>query len=81
VAVEDKPERIRDALYRQVFGPVRWVECVQAIQGRGFNTLVECGPGKALSGMVKRIDATLVGLSMPDPLALANVKQVLGVGR
>jgi [acyl-carrier-protein] S-malonyltransferase len=80
VAVQDRPESICDALYRQVFGPVRWVECVQAIQQRGIGTLVECGPGKVLSGMVKRIDATLLGLAMPDPAALANVRQVLGVG-
>jgi [acyl-carrier-protein] S-malonyltransferase len=52
--------RIRDALYRQAFGPVRWVEVVQALKARGATHIVECGPGKVLAGMVKRIDASLV---------------------
>jgi hypothetical protein len=74
VAVESDPDRIRDALYRQAFGPVRWVECVRAIQARGIDTLVECGPGKVLAGMTKRIDAALTGLSVLDPATLADVK-------
>ncbi|MGI9133096.1 MAG: ACP S-malonyltransferase, partial [Rhodoferax sp.] len=45
VTVQDSAEGMRDALYRQAFGPVRWVECVQAIKARGVTTLVECGPG------------------------------------
>ncbi len=74
VAVETDADRIRDALYRQAFGPVRWVECVRAIQARGIDTLVECGPGKVLAGMTKRIDAALTGLSVLDPATLADVK-------
>ena len=74
VAVESDPDRIRDALYRQAFGPVRWVECVRAIQARGLDTLVECGPGKVLAGMAKRIDANLQGLALFDPASLADVK-------
>ena len=77
VAVETDAERIRDALYRQAFGPVRWVECVQAIQARGIHTLVECGPGKVLAGMTKRIDAGLTGLALYDPATLAEVKTLL----
>lgn len=77
VAVETDPLRIKDALFRQAFGPVRWVECVQAIKARGLHTLVECGPGKVLSGMVKRIDAELSGLAMYDPASLQEVKGVL----
>ncbi len=57
VAVQTDADRIRDALVRQAFGPVRWVECVGAIQARGVATVVECGPGKVLAGMIKRIDA------------------------
>jgi [acyl-carrier-protein] S-malonyltransferase len=60
VAVETDPERIRDALVRQAAGPVRWVESVQALKARGVATIVECGPGKVLSGMVKRIAPELV---------------------
>ena len=77
VAVETNPGRIRDALYRQAFGPVRWVECVQAIKARGLHTLVECGPGKVLAGMVKRIDPELTGLALFDPATLQDVKGVL----
>jgi [acyl-carrier-protein] S-malonyltransferase len=74
VAVESDADRIRDALYRQAFGPVRWVECVQAIKARGVSHVVECGPGKVLAGMTRRIDAELTGLALYDPTTLAEVK-------
>ena len=77
VAVETDAERIRDALYRQAFGPVRWVECVQALKARGLANVVECGPGKVLAGMVKRIDAELTGLALFDPASLQDVKGLL----
>ena len=77
VAVESDPVRICDALYRQAFGPVRWVECVQAIKARGVTVLVECGPGKVLAGMTKRIDAELNGVALYDPTTLAEVKGLL----
>lgn len=77
VAVEVDADRIRDALYRQAFGPVRWVECVQAIKSRGISTIVECGPGKVLAGMVKRIDPELTGLPLFDPATLEEVKGAL----
>ena len=77
VTVETDADRIRDALYRQAFGPVRWVECVAAIKARGVTTLIECGPGKVLAGMAKRIDADLTGLPLFDPASLAEVKTAL----
>ena len=77
VAVEVDADRIRSALYRQAFGPVRWVECIQAIKARGLTTIVECGPGKVLAGMVKRIDAELTGAPLFDPASLAEVKEIL----
>jgi [acyl-carrier-protein] S-malonyltransferase len=77
VAVETDISRIRDALYRQAFGPVRWVECVQAIKARGLTVLVECGPGKVLAGMVKRIDPEMSGLALFDPTTLQDVKGAL----
>jgi [acyl-carrier-protein] S-malonyltransferase len=77
VAIEMDADRIRDALYRQAFGPVRWVECVQAIKARGLLTLVECGPGKVLAGMVKRIDAEMTGAALFDPASLEDVKGLL----
>jgi [acyl-carrier-protein] S-malonyltransferase len=77
VAVETDADRIRAALYRQAFGPVRWVECVQTIKARGLTTLVECGPGKVLAGMAKRIDPELAGVPLFDPASLAEVKELL----
>jgi len=77
VAVESSADRIRDALYRQAFGPVRWVECVQAMKSRGILTLVECGPGKVLAGMVKRIDGEMTGMAMVDPASLKEVQGAL----
>ena len=74
VAIESDPDRIRDALYRQAFGPVRWVECIQKIKAMGLHTVVECGPGKVLAGMTKRIDAELTGLAMYDPATLAEAR-------
>lgn len=77
VAVQTDPDSIRDALYRQSFGPVRWVECVQAIKARGVGTVVECGPGKVLAGMVKRIDPELASAALYDPATLAEVRALL----
>ena len=77
VTVEADIARIRDALYRQAFGPVRWVETVQALKARGIAHLVECGPGKVLAGMVKRIDPELTGMALYDPASLADAQGVL----
>ncbi len=77
VAIETAPAAIRDALYRQAFGPVRWVETVQAIRARGVTHIVECGPGKVLAGMVKRIDADAISAALLDPASLADVRGLL----
>jgi [acyl-carrier-protein] S-malonyltransferase len=77
VALETDADRIRDALFRQAFGPVRWVECVQAIQARGITHLVECGPGKVLAGMCARIDPELTGTAMFDPATVLDVQGAL----
>ena len=77
VAVESDPARIRDALVRQAAGPVRWVESVQALQARGVQAIVECGPGKVLSGMVKRIAPDVGNGAIYDPASLADAKQLL----
>ena len=77
VAVEMDADRIRNALYRQAFGPVRWVECVSAIKARGVVNIIECGPGKVLAGLVKRIDADLIGAPLFDPASTAAVKDLL----
>jgi [acyl-carrier-protein] S-malonyltransferase len=75
--VETDSGRIRSALYEQAFGPVRWVECVQAIKARGITVVVECGPGKVLAGLCKRIDTELTGASLYDPATLTDVKGLL----
>ncbi|MDD2691594.1 MAG: ACP S-malonyltransferase [Simplicispira sp.] len=77
VAVQQDADAIRDALYRQAFGPVRWVECVQALKGRGISHIIECGPGKVLAGLVKRIDAELVGAAVYDMNTLTATKELL----
>ena len=76
-AVVTDPAAIRDALYRQAFGPVRWVEVVQALRARGLTHILECGPGKVLSGLVKRIDGEAVSLTVLDPATLAEAKGLL----
>jgi [acyl-carrier-protein] S-malonyltransferase len=77
VAAPTDPDTIRDALYRQAFGAVRWVETVQALRARGVTHVFECGPGKVLSGMVKRIDAELQTTTVLDPASLEQAKGML----
>lgn len=77
VAVETDPARIRDALVRQAAGPVRWVESVQALKLRGVASIIECGPGKVLAGMVKRIAPELEAASVYDLATLADTRQLL----
>jgi [acyl-carrier-protein] S-malonyltransferase len=74
VASPADPATIRDALYRQAFGAVRWVEVVQALRARGLASLIECGPGKVLAGMVKRIDAEARTATIFDPATLDEAK-------
>lgn len=77
VAVCTDAGQIRDALYRQAFGPVRWVECVQALRARGVTHVVEAGPGKVLAGLTKRIDAELTGVPLYDPATLAEAMEIV----
>jgi len=77
VTVQSDAAAIRDALYRQAFGPVRWVETIQAIRARGVTHIIECGPGKVLAGMVKRVDAEAISAPLLDPVSLADVKGLL----
>ena len=80
VAAPSAPDAIRDALYRQASGPVRWVEVVQALKARGATHIIECGPGKVLAGMVKRIDADLQSGAIVDPASLQETKGLLATG-
>ena len=69
-------QALRDALYRQAYGAVRWVEVVQALRARSLGHVFECGPGKVLAGMSKRIDADLVTGCVMDP---ASLQEALGL--
>lgn len=70
VASPTDPAQIRDALVRQAWHPVRWVETVRAMKAQGVTHIVECGPGKVLAGLVKRIDGDLTALAITDPASL-----------
>ena len=60
-------DAIRDALVRQLYLPVRWTQCVQALAGKGVLQIAECGPGKVLTGLAKRIDKSLEAKSLATP--------------
>ncbi len=78
VGISADADALRDALYRQAFGPVRWVEIVQAIKARGIGHVIECGPGKVLAGLAKRVDAEIQSATVLDPASLAEARTLLG---
>jgi len=65
--VHDNVQSIRDALIRQLYLPVQWTSCVQALSARGVTRIAECGPGKVLSGLAKRIDKSLDARALGTP--------------
>ncbi|MGB5611065.1 MAG: ACP S-malonyltransferase [Sedimenticolaceae bacterium] len=75
VAEATDPVEIQKLLVEQLFCPVRWVETVQAIAGRGAEIVLEAGPGKVLAGLIKRIDKTLPALPVFDPASLENAME------
>jgi [acyl-carrier-protein] S-malonyltransferase len=80
VAVVNEPAGIKDALVRQAAGAVRWVESVQAMSAQGVTHVIECGPGKVLAGLTKRIDGNLVGASVFDPASLEETLKLVTAG-
>lgn len=76
-AVLDEPAAIRDALYRQAFGPVRWVEVMEVLRARGIERFVECGPGKVLTGLAQRIAPNATAMALFDPAGLAATRAAL----
>ena len=70
VATPQEPQAIKDALVRQAASPVRWVEIIRRMAGMGVTHVLECGPGKILAGLVKRIDPQLQGMALADRAAL-----------
>lgn len=75
VAAYEKPESIKDALVRQLYSPVRWVETVQAVHAQGINAAAECGPGKVLAGLTKRINANMTCTALTTIEALTEARQ------
>jgi [acyl-carrier-protein] S-malonyltransferase len=80
VAIVNEPAQIKDTLVRQAAGAVRWVESVQAMAAQGVTHVVECGPGKVLAGLTKRIDGNLVGASVFDPASLEETLKLVTAG-
>lgn len=77
VAVRAQAAEIKDALVRQAASPVRWVETIQKMKEMGVTHVVECGPGKVLAGMVKRIDGALQSHALADKASLEQALAAL----
>ena len=77
VAVVADPAQIKDALARQACNPVRWVEIVRVFAAQGVTHVVECGPGKVLAGLTRRIEDGLQGFAVTDPASLQQTMEVL----
>jgi len=80
VREETNPVRIRDALVRQAASPVRWAETIRCMAAQGVTHVVECGPGKVLAGLVKRIDPRLQGIAAADRASLEQALAALRGG-
>jgi [acyl-carrier-protein] S-malonyltransferase len=77
VATVSDPAAIKDALVRQAASPVRWVETIKAMAAEGITHVVECGPGKVLAGLTKRIDGALSGEAIVDAASLEKTLELL----
>ena len=76
LSVYQSVEQIRTLLKEQLYSPVRWVETIQLMKSNGIEWVIECGPAKVLSGLIKRIDKSLHAMSVND---LSSVDSVLGM--
>ena len=74
VAMHQTTEAIKEALVRQLYCPVRWVETINTLVVRGVHVIAECGPGNVLTGLTKRIDSHLISVALTDVAALENMK-------
>jgi [acyl-carrier-protein] S-malonyltransferase len=77
-ATEQDPGRIRELLVEQIYSPVQWTRCVETIASSGAVNIVECGPGKVLSGLARRIDKSLECFSLEEPDDLLAALAALG---
>lgn len=78
--IHDDPDEIRAALALQLYRPVRWVETVRVLADQDVETLVECGPGKVLTGLTKRIDRRVKAVPLFDPRSLQAALEQTGIG-
>ena len=78
VATHDSPDAIRAALAQQAASPVRWTETINALAARGVTAIVECGPGKVLAGLTRRIDSSLDGYALIDSTSIEEARTALG---
>jgi [acyl-carrier-protein] S-malonyltransferase len=76
-SVEADPQRIKDALVRQSYSPVRWVETIERMVGSGVTHIVECGPGKVLAGLTRRISAETQSFALADRASLEQALQAI----
>jgi [acyl-carrier-protein] S-malonyltransferase len=77
VSAESDPEMIRKRLVEQLYSPVRWVETIQAMKQEGIGHIVEAGPGKVLTGLMRRIDRDLDASALFDPRGIAQLTETL----
>lgn len=75
LSVNDDPALIKEALVRQAASPVRWTETIRSMAASGVTHVIECGPGKVLAGLTRRIDGSLTGLALADRASLESVLQ------
>jgi [acyl-carrier-protein] S-malonyltransferase len=80
VKIETRPDDIRHALVRQASSPVRWVEIIRRMAAEGATHIVECGPGKVLAGMTKRIDPAIQSFTLADRASLEQALQAVRGG-
>ncbi len=76
--IAESVDEIRELLKLQLFKPVKWVDCVQTMAGRGIDTLVECGPGRVLAGLTRRINRDLGAHAVYDAASLLKFQQATG---
>jgi [acyl-carrier-protein] S-malonyltransferase len=76
VTAASEPDQIRSLLVQQLHRPVRWVEIIERLATEGVRTVLELGPGKALTGLVKRIDKRLQAIGVFDPASLTHALEV-----
>jgi [acyl-carrier-protein] S-malonyltransferase len=79
VSAYTSPDMMRASLAEQLYSPVRWVETIQAMEKFGVTEVIECGPGRVLTGLAKRIDRTLAAYSVNSPDSLASILSLKGI--